>query len=467
MVENKSTIFSIIALIIGATGLGLGAFSFISLQAVEGEQGLPGEDGIDGIDGIDGVDGLDGVDGTEAPGYYCNSAAEVQQALDSIGTGSGKIILTESITLNSKINISGGGSYVIQGQGGGTIINCSGNWNAFDITNATSCIIKDLKIDSSDVGEYTAIININEINDNPVYIEKIQIIGDSDLYGYGIHIDSGNVWVSDCYISEVYQGIYQTFSGGIAHIYDNIILDWGINGIEIRGDNNHISGNSLETGIEYGIRIFGSFNMVTDNIIRDSYMGILIFGDSNTIKDNNIYSIQTNGIYSLYGYYNVISGNTVLDVGGAGIYLDYCKSNVISGNLISDFTAYGIYLENCTSNVISGNQISFGNHHGIHLYYNSDYNVISGNSIFNLSSTNSFAGIQLEIDADFNTISSNGIFNCTGYGGGTGYGIKIWEYLGFLCNNNTVLGNTALNNDFNWVDIGTNTFGDSTNNNFG
>ena len=353
LVENKSTIFGIIALIIGATGLGLGAFSVISLQAVEGEQGLPGDDGTDGIDGID---------GTDAPGYFCNSAVEVQQALDSIGTGSGKIILNASITLTSKININGGGSYVIQGQGGGTIINCNGDWNAFDITNATSCIIKDLKIDSSNVGTYTAIININEINDNPVYIEKIQIIGDSDRDGYGIHIDSGNVWVSDCYISEVYQGIYQTSSGGIAHIYDNIILDCGINGIEIRGDNNHISGNSLETGIDYGIRIFSSFNMVTDNLIRNSSFGILIFGDNNNIKDNNMYSFQSNGIYSVDCDYNEISGNSILDGGLFGIYLDNCSYGVISGNLISDVGSYGIYLENCTSNVISGNQISFSNH---------------------------------------------------------------------------------------------------------
>ena len=459
MVENKSTILGIIALIIGATGLGLGAFSFISLQAVEGEQGLPGEDGQDGIHGIDGIN---------APGYYCDSAAEVQQALDSIGTGSGKIILTESITLNSKINISGGGSYVIQGQGGSTIINCS-NWNAFDITNATSCIIKDLKIDSSDIGYSTAIININETNDNPVYIEKIQVIGDSDRYGYGTRIGSGNVWIINCFISEVNTGIYQTSNLGIAHIYDNTIRDYLIDGMHIEGDNNHISGNSIEIGINYGMRIYGSHNMVTDNLIRDSQFGIIIFGDSNTIKDNNMYSIQANGIYSLDCDYNEISGNSILVGGSVGIYLDNCNYSVILGNLISDFGAYGIFLDNCTSNVISGNQISFGNHHGIYLYYNSDYNVISGNSIINLSRTDSvsFAGIQLSIDADFNTISSNGIFNCVSYGGGTGYGIRIWEYLGFLCNNNTVLGNTALNNNINWDDSGTNTFGNSTNNNFG
>jgi len=52
MVENKSSLFGIIAIIIGASGLGLGAFSFVNFQVVEGPQGLPGEDGEDAPGGI-------------------------------------------------------------------------------------------------------------------------------------------------------------------------------------------------------------------------------------------------------------------------------------------------------------------------------------------------------------------------------------------------------------------------------
>jgi hypothetical protein len=48
--ENKSSLFGIIALIIGASGLGLGLFSVVNFQTVEGPQGLPGEDGQDGKD---------------------------------------------------------------------------------------------------------------------------------------------------------------------------------------------------------------------------------------------------------------------------------------------------------------------------------------------------------------------------------------------------------------------------------
>lgn len=61
MVENKSSIFGIIALIIGASGLGLGAFSVVNFQTVEGPQGPPGDDGADGVDGFDGVDAPGGL----------------------------------------------------------------------------------------------------------------------------------------------------------------------------------------------------------------------------------------------------------------------------------------------------------------------------------------------------------------------------------------------------------------------
>lgn len=446
--ENKGTIFSIIALIIGASGLGLGAFSVITIQTIDSEQGPPGE----------------------APGYFCTSAAEIQQALDSIGNGFGTIIINESITLTSKISINGGGSYVIQGQGAGTTIDCGGNWNAFEITEATSCIIKDLKIDASDIGITTEIININEINNNPVYIERVQIMGDQDRYGYGINLGSENIWISDCYINKVYDGIYQS-TGGEAHISDNIILDCGAYGMEFHGDYNHIIGNSLDTGVYAAIRIFSSFSMVLNNFIRNFEYGINIYGENNTIKDNYLQSLEFHGIYLTNDIStcdnNIISGNYISEVGSTGIWLDRSNFTIISDNYIYRFgvNGYGIHLDNCHSNLVSENGIYDGGLLGISIV-NGDYNMITGNLIRNISRTldsSSICGIYLFSDADFNTITGNGIFNCNSYGGGTGYGIYI---LGSNCDDNTVVGNTSLDNDDNWQDTGTNTFGDETYNNF-
>lgn len=64
MVENKSSLFGIIAIIIGATSLGIGTFSVINFQIVKGQDGLDGIDGVDGADGVDGINGTQGVPGS-------------------------------------------------------------------------------------------------------------------------------------------------------------------------------------------------------------------------------------------------------------------------------------------------------------------------------------------------------------------------------------------------------------------
>jgi len=457
MVENKSTIFGIIALIIGATGLGLGVFSVISLQAVEGEQGLPGEDGQDAVDGID------GIDGTDAPGYYCNSAVEVQQALDSIGKGSGKIIITESITLSSTININGGGSYIIQGYGASTVIDCGGNRNAFNIKNATSCKIQDLRIDSSDIYiSNLGIININETNDNPIYIENLYIIGDTDKDGYGINIESENVWITACYIKYVTTGIFQTTEGKFCHFYNNRIFDSGF-GMEVRGDYNYISGNLLDTGMIYGITIYGAFNMMIGNLIRDCLYGFKVYEGNNTIEDNTI--LQTSwGIYLYNCSSNIVSGNFILNGGDIAIYITDSNHNIITSNIIDSFSD-GVTLLRSNSSLISENHITNGKGDGVYINQG-DYNIVSSNLISNMTddSSNTFAGIHLNNDVDFTVITGNNVFNCINVGPGTGYGIRI---IGSGCNENTVIGNTALNNENNWDNSGTDTFGDSTNNNFG
>ena len=278
--ENKNLIMFVLALAIGTSGLGMGIYSVISYQVIEGPagpQGPSGEDGkdgingvdgingTDGIDGVDGVDGINGTDGIDAPGsivigilapghqdiisgiieikalvagsdlytlsvlrngsqigtqvpllwdtnsvsdgwwnittiatdmdsgnvtqdyvvvfvlntiidnyvYYCSTELELNNALNSIGTGSGTIYITNSITLSSTININGGGSYIIQGYGKGTVIGCTGDQNIFDVQNAIYCKIQNLKIDTSNMTVHNRIININEVNDNPIYIENI------------------------------------------------------------------------------------------------------------------------------------------------------------------------------------------------------------------------------------------------------------------------------------------------------
>ena len=55
MPNGKGSALTIIALIIGAGGLGVGVFSMIQFQVVEGPQGEPGIDGPNGDDGLNGT----------------------------------------------------------------------------------------------------------------------------------------------------------------------------------------------------------------------------------------------------------------------------------------------------------------------------------------------------------------------------------------------------------------------------
>ncbi|MHA2248342.1 MAG: hypothetical protein ACXADY_25555 [Candidatus Hodarchaeales archaeon] len=94
--EDKTYLaLSFVAVILGASGFGIGAYSAINFQMIEGpqgpqglqglpgSQGLPGQngtnglngtdgingkDGINGTNGLDGVDGVNGTDGRDAPG---------------------------------------------------------------------------------------------------------------------------------------------------------------------------------------------------------------------------------------------------------------------------------------------------------------------------------------------------------------------------------------------------------------
>jgi len=121
MVKNKSTVFGIIAIIIGASGLGLGAFSIVNFQIVEGPQGSPGLDGVDGGDGVDGVDGGDGNDGKDGINGTLDNLVAIwesmhggQAAIYFIGFDDIKLNKSEYFSLsvsNTSLNLTKPGWY--------------------------------------------------------------------------------------------------------------------------------------------------------------------------------------------------------------------------------------------------------------------------------------------------------------------------------------------------------------------
>jgi parallel beta-helix repeat protein len=314
MAKSKGSVLGIIAIIIGASGLGLGLFSFFNFQVVEDPTGIE---------------------------FPVSSEAEIRDALSAIGTGYGIITITNNITLNATIEINGGGNYVIQGAG--AVIKCAIDQEAIDITNARSLTIQNIKIDTTEVSLLSLnIIQINEANNNPIYIRNLHIIGDSNTTGRGLYILSDNVWVSECYFYLIDYAIWQA-GGNKAHIYDNIIDDFSSRGIYLTGANNFVDGNLINnTGFagiyaesnshynsisnnyiyyfdQWGIYIQTDYNMILGNYIRYGiYAGIYVDGDYNIIEANGCYNavvptiIIGFGIWLGGGTNNTVVGNTCL-----------------------------------------------------------------------------------------------------------------------------------------------------------
>lgn len=337
------------------------------------------------------VAGVAGVADT----YYCDTQADIVAALTAIGAGAGTIILESgTIQLTSAITINIAGSVIIQGMGDLTVIDINGDYKCFDITGSASCILRDFKIDATDLTTVAReIIDITEGSDNKVIIDNITIVGDG-TNGYGVFIDSDNCIVRDCDI------------------------------------------NNLDCGIR-----------------------ISFAGDKCIIENNMCYNNANAGIYINDGNINTVKGNICYN-NNNGIFISAIIEGIFEGNICYDNTINGIYIQGSSFNTITGNNCYGNSQNGIYITA-AGQNCITGNSCFSNDSNtaNPQAGIYINTTCDKNTITGNTCNNNNNAGVGTGYGIYIANAND---DDNTVMGNTALDNDTNYLDNGTNTFDSTT-----
>jgi hypothetical protein len=347
MSEIKGLGFIILALIVGASGLGLGAFTIISVQtgALNGDDGVPGTDGTPGVNGTDGQD---------APGYYCSSGSELQAAIDTIGSGTGRIFITDDITLSATIDVDGGGSYIIQGTGLITV-ECDVDQVAFNIIDTESCIIRDLIINASKIiTPLVSAIHIEENNSNLVTIDNLRLF-DETGEANGITIFSDNVVISNSYINGMEIGI-SVFNGDESHIYNNKIINSGDSGIKMEESYYNLIHNNYIEGGDIGIKIFDGawYNLISYNVIKEfnrygvscgwvSWYNEIV---GNHISDSNSSADFFNrmGIH-ISGEYNEVIGNSCFNsknpqgppYEGLGILLDsFSLGNIIAGNTCID-----------------------------------------------------------------------------------------------------------------------------------
>ena len=387
MANGKTQALIIASLVVGVLGVGMGTFVMVTELQTPGPEGPPGLPGLDGTDGNDGVDGIDGLNGTDVPNtYYCSSQQDIEDALSTIDTGNGHLIITENIDLNSSIIIDGGGRYVIEGIGQVTLaLNISDE--TFLITDVESLVLRDLNIDTSYITAPSMQgINVTEMHDDPVRIENVHIQGGS---ARGIYINSENVWIENCIITDMFEGIILN-SSDYCHIIDNTIarlrtVDWGAYAMYlIDSSHNILSGNVIfdlnsapaDTGYIYGIYLEGvsQSNVISNNMLYDFYSeGTFVYviwcrpsASYNIISDNVIYNVYT-GFYvegiTLEGDDTSITGN-ILEISASnpancyGIYIKASGSyNAITGNVVNVMSVPNGIVDSGSGNIIGNNVI--------------------------------------------------------------------------------------------------------------
>ena len=301
--------------------------------------------------------------------YYCSSGAEIQSAIDAIGSGSGNIILTQDISLSTQIDVDGGGTYNIQGLGIYTITPDAGV-RAFFISSVGSCTVEDLIIDMSNynIQTTTAIY----VTSNQVKIQNVKIHGNGN-YGICIDIRSSYATVDNCYFQNVYRGVFIGAGGYYCKISNNNFLN--VEGIGVwlsSGGNDIVEGNTFQY-LQYGIYIQTSQNTISGNNVNYfSYYGIHISGGSYNTITGNVISTDDNvnadrnvyGIYlQLISRYNVITGNLIhyiinnySGINGIGMTIESgCTYNNVVGNTLQQNEDSTINYDGADNNNIANN----------------------------------------------------------------------------------------------------------------
>ena len=397
------------------------------------------------------IDNLKDIDGNV---IFVSTATELQEAIDNIGANAGLIILQSgTFTLTATIDIDQAGSYIIQGQGDKTIIDCAGNRIAFNITSAESCVLRDFKILCNDITGTNPAIDINEGSDNRIIVDNVTIDGTGNGQdAYGIKIQSDNCIVKNSRILEIRMGF--EISGNNNLIIGNYIHSLNSpsattiisKAIDISGIKNRIISNSIyniRTGSSYLVsgNAYGIYNIGIDNIISNNNISTVIGGDGpalGTGAGGSAYAIYNTGtnITITSNYINTITGGRGFedDVAtiGCGIYNAGANSIIANNNIstvtggrayTADGNAYGIYNSGTYTNISTNNidTVTGGRR-------DTDYGTAGyGCGIYNAGANSN--------------ITSNNISTVTGgvFGGTGGYSYGIY-------NNGVDYINTSYNN---------------------
>jgi len=247
----------------------------------------------------------------------------------------------------------------------------------------------DAPIITYDNVTYTLTDNITSSGDG-IVVERDNIVVDGAGYtlvgaNYYKGVDltgSSNVTVKNMKIEAFDYGIWLEYSSSNTISGNNITANLESSIYLYYASNNTISGN-IFTKASYGIRGFGSANVISENDITEFYCGIqLSYSSQNAILENHIATIEY-GVLLSSSSNNTIFGNNIMANHQNGIEIDYSSKNIILGNNLTANNR-GILALSSSTNTISKNNISSNDRDGIWLVSSSGNSISKNHIIANM-----------------------------------------------------------------------------------
>lgn len=272
----------------------------------------------------------------------------INQKIYLLGSGVNTII-TPSNLQKPIINITSGGNGSLIS---GFILQGASLSSAVDISGASSCTITN-----------------NNITGNKI----------------GILISGSNNTVSSNNISGNRDGVYLANKTEGNIVTGNQINNSGSNGVYCEGGNNQTIKNNTITQGSSGVTVYNSKNVkIEDNQINNNMgTGVSLENSNNTtIQRNNISNNQDGIEISENSQYNTVADNEINNNQNTGISIQKSHNNYITHNSIQNNSETGIKLNQSTGNTINNVNTIRGSNVGIDLQDHSNYNTITGNTIF-------------------------------------------------------------------------------------
>jgi parallel beta-helix repeat protein len=275
-----------------------------------------------------------------------NDQIEINQAINSLPTGGGRVVLLEgTYYISGSISISKS-NVILEGQGDSTVIYLVDGANAHCIVSSgvSNIKISNLKIDGNK-GNQT--VNVNGIylnNGSNITIEKCTITNAKFM---NIYLDSlSNNVIKNCLISGSGAIGLFVYNSQNAIITGNIVNNSGTVGIYVDFTNYGIvSCNISYSNLNNGILVEDcNYIEVSNNISRNNTnYGIIVNNSSNSIITNNHCLNNTYDGIRLMGTssYCIVANNRCLGNGqyGIRIFSSTCSNNYVVKNYLTGNTA--------------------------------------------------------------------------------------------------------------------------------